>query len=211
MIFGGVSMVLARHFSGLPLRWGQIFNLNAENNLPTWFSSTELLTCAVLLTVIAAIKRKQGERWWTHWAVLTILFLLLSIDEAASLHEKVFAPLRQSLGLTGIFWKAWVVPGMIFVAAFVIAFVRFLRHLPRRLALLFIVSGTIYVSGALLMEMAGAYYSYNYGRDNLVYTIMATTEEGLEMIGMTLFLTSLLDYLAQWQGRLAIAFSSQKN
>jgi len=210
MILGGMSVVLARHFFGLDIKAGQLFKLNMENNLPTWFSSTGLLACAVLLMVISIIKRKEGERWWIHWAVLAVLFTLLSIDEAASLHEKFFSPLRRSLGLTGILWYAWVIPGMIFVAAFVAAFARFLLHLPRPLAIRFIVSGAIYVSGALLMEMAGGYYRYNYGRETLTYGMLAAIEETLELIGMTLYLTSLVDYLTLRRGGLAIAFRSQK-
>ena len=62
----------------------QLFELDEENNLPTWFSSYLLLNNALVLWLIAASK---SDAYRIYWIVLAIGFVVLSIDEVAGLHE----------------------------------------------------------------------------------------------------------------------------
>ena len=39
----------------------RLFDVNAEANIPTWFSSALLLACATLLAAIAAVKAKSRD------------------------------------------------------------------------------------------------------------------------------------------------------
>ncbi|MFZ2052894.1 MAG: hypothetical protein WAU81_01735 [Candidatus Aminicenantales bacterium] len=68
-------------------RFVRLFNVEAENNIPTLFSTVLLLFAACLLAVISLLKRRQSDphRWC--WAILSSGFLYLTIDEASSLHE----------------------------------------------------------------------------------------------------------------------------
>jgi len=36
-----------------------LFDLDSETNIPTWYSSSALLMCGVVLALIAAVKRRQ--------------------------------------------------------------------------------------------------------------------------------------------------------
>lgn len=78
---------------------------------------------------------------------------------------------------------AWVIPYAVFAVVVAVAFVRFLGHLPSRTRLGFLVSGGLYVSGALGLEL-------------------------LEMAGVVLLLSTLLTYLhthwPTWQVRLRL-------
>lgn len=63
------------------------FRLGQENNLPTWYSSSQLLLVALLLGALAwRDLRRQGWRAWP-LAAATLGFLGLSLDETASMHE----------------------------------------------------------------------------------------------------------------------------
>ncbi|MDH3421968.1 MAG: hypothetical protein OEN00_03190, partial [Gemmatimonadota bacterium] len=87
----------------------------------------------------------------------------------------------------------WVVPGLIALAALGVIFARFVLHLPPRSRVLFVVAGTVYVLGALGMEIVGRAYLAA-SDDDLTYGIIATVEEILEMGGIVVFVYALLDY-----------------
>jgi len=61
-----------------------------------------LLLCAIFLEVIASAKKKASDDYAWHWQILALLFLGLSLDETAGLHEMTIKPLRSMLGASGI-------------------------------------------------------------------------------------------------------------
>jgi hypothetical protein len=56
----------------------------------------------------------------------------------------------------------------------------------------------LYIGGALGMEMVGSYIAEWQGQQNLLYALVATTEEVIEMIGIIVFIYGLLYYLGRW-------------
>ena len=69
---------------------------------------------------------------------------------------------------------------------------RFVLRLPPRSRLLFVVSGLVYVGGAVGLEMVGGdIYEYA-GRNGAGYVTSMIVEEGFEIYGVTLFLTALV-------------------
>lgn len=127
--------------------------------------------------------------------------MYLSLDEGTGLHELGAYPTRHLLGSTeGVLTFAWVIPGMLLVSLFSVLFVRFWWRLPSRTRLLFALSGLTYIGGALILEMIGAaYYDANPGEtlNVLVSDTLIAVEECLEMVGVTLFIYSILGYLKQ--------------
>jgi hypothetical protein len=69
-------------------RVDRLFHLGREASLPSWFSAVLLLTAGVLLAVIAGVKRRQADAFRRYWAALSWIFVYLSADEAAVLHEQ---------------------------------------------------------------------------------------------------------------------------
>jgi hypothetical protein len=177
-------------------RWINLFNLDREINYPSWYSSFTLLFCAILLGIIASAKKKQGDRYFGHWKVLGFMYVFFSLDEILSLHEiLIINDLRKALHLGGIFYFIWVIPGAIFVAVTALAYLKFLLHLPRKTRDFFLLAGSIYVGGALGMEMVGGYYADALGQRNLMYGLMVSVEEILEMVGVIVFIYALLSYI----------------
>ena len=169
----------------------RIINMDSEHSLPAWFSSLLLLLCAIQLAFITMAKNQIGERFVKHWAFLAIFFFLMSIDESASIHELVIRPLRNAFDLGGVFYFSWVIPAFFVVAAIAIAYIPFFLHLPKKTALMFFLAGSLYVGGALGMELLGGYFADKYGYNHPAYILSATIEETLEIIGLLIFLATL--------------------
>src|SRR5262249_19745298 len=73
---------------------------------------------------------------------------------------------------------------------------------PRRLMLM---SAFVYLTGALGFEMAGGWYgSLHNDQIDLVYEILSTFEESLEMIGLVTFIHALMIYIETVQSGIAI-------
>lgn len=175
------------------------FVLSSERSPPAFFSFLLLLICSVWLGAIALHERQSGSAWWRYWAFLGAVFLLMSYDEAAGLHEKLIEPLRELLGAEGFFYYAWVIPGIIFVAIVFAVYLPFLFHLPPVFRWLFMLSGAIYVGGVIGVEMISGNYIEDYGRD-VTYRLITTVEESFEMLGAWLFIYSLMKYLTRQAG-----------
>lgn len=91
--------------------FAQLTNVDEEVNLPTLYSSSALLLCSALLAIIAYAKKVAGERYVQYWKALSIIFMILSLDEYLGLHEKIIEPLRHTLHTSGLLYYSWVIPG----------------------------------------------------------------------------------------------------
>jgi alkylhydroperoxidase/carboxymuconolactone decarboxylase family protein YurZ len=170
------------------------FNVDEEGNFPSLYSALTLLLCSILLATIAWVKKIDSARYAAHWKALSFIFLYLSIDEMLSLHERIMEPLRRA-GFSGFLYHAWVVPGAVLLLIFVLAFLKFLFHLPAKTRHWFIVSGAIYVSGALGVELFGGNYADLHGQENMMYAVLVTIEEFMEMLGIIVFIHTLMSYM----------------
>lgn len=169
--------------------------LDAELCLNAWYSSSLMLTAAILLWSIARLARWHQDADVIYWRVLSIVFVGLSLDEATSVHELALEPVRDAVGATGVFYYAWVIPALVLVPLFGLAYQRFLGRLTAPYGLWVLISGAIFVCGALGMEMAGGWADVTYGEHSLPAIVLFVIEETLELIGMTSFVIALMSYL----------------
>ena len=115
------------------------FDLDAEANIPTWFS-TILLFCVSLTSLIIyrfRYKFKIDTSMHTFWLVLGSVYCFLSLDEAARLHEifdtslhikwiYIYAPLAAIFFITCIYFlviinknknlRNWIIGGLVIYA-----------------------------------------------------------------------------------------------
>jgi hypothetical protein len=169
--------------------------LDGEGNLPAWYSACLLLLCSILLTAIASAERQRQSRYAVGWLVLALIFLFLSLDETAQLHELSIAPLQDTFSASGFLLYAWIVPAGICVALFVLGYWRFLVNLPPRTRRLFLLAGALFVGGALAVESVSGQEVSLHGEQTLTYHLIVTLEESFEMGGIVLFIYALLDYI----------------
>jgi hypothetical protein len=181
---------------GLGRRIAKQFMMNQERNLPTLFNYALIVVNGCLLAAIAWREQAAGGRWWRHWAALAGIFLLLSFDEAAQVHERFQALGGMIVEASGIFAFAWVVPIVPLVLLVGLCFVNFLRHQPRGDAGRMLLAAAVFGAGAVAMDMVGAAnYDLHQSLDRVEYHLIAGIEEALEMCGMALFGHALLRVL----------------
>jgi hypothetical protein len=186
-----------------------LFDLWDEVSIPSWYSASLLLVCAALLGVIAVERWRSRDRYRVHWVALAIIFLGLSVDDAADVHGHASYKLHETLDTGGFLAYAWVIPAAALTLIFVVAYIPFLRHLPRAVALRFIIAGALFVGGALGMEMIQARYDTLHGVENMPYRIMVAIEEGMEMAGTILFISVLMSYLRGLSNTIQLRISAR--
>ncbi len=189
-----------------------MFGLMSESNLPTWFSSVLLLSAAVLLALIGVQRRRENQRDHYYWSGMSLVFLAMSLDETAMIHERINA-LLLLLGADksgSLMTFPWVLPGVIAVLVFGIVFFRFFLTLPGRIKKLFALAGTVYIGGSLLMEVAeGIVFRNTAHQEGALQHAVACIQESMEIAGIAIFVLALLDYLVNhaphWAGALTAA------
>ena len=171
------------------------FSLDSEHSLPAWYESVTMLAASGVLATLAALARHNDFRNRLPWMLLAAIFFLMSIDEVVAFHEVTMAPLRQAFNLSGFLHFAWVIIAAPLLLVLAIFFIPFMLRLPRATAARFFIAGAMFVGGAFGLEFVGGYYVSMGGDQYLPYRIASACEECLEIVGMTLFLSALLQHL----------------
>jgi hypothetical protein len=166
-----------------------------EANIPTWYSSVLLAGCGLGCALVGA----TGGQWARHWTVLGVVLLAASMDEVAQLHERVPGPLRralESLGLGGTGSRAAAVGvvGAALLAMFV-AYLPWLRALPRMTRVGLLAAATLYVGSALGLEVVNRMTDV-VGLDTAFVTdLLSAVEEFGEKVGAGLALGTVFAVL----------------
>jgi hypothetical protein len=198
IVLASIGGLLTKFLLGHDTVYGLInlFNLDGESNIPSYFSASLLLLAALLLSIISVLKRKSRAPYALQWTILAFTFVYLAVDEAASIHELLTRPTEELLGdrTIGIFYFAWVIPGMAITLVFALLFLKFFLHLPLQIKLFVLLAAILYIGGAIGVEMIGGRYAEQ-RRDELTYNMIVTLEESLEMAGAIVFIHALMTYI----------------
>jgi hypothetical protein len=175
-----------------------LFNVDAERNLPTFFTVLLAATGAMLLTVIGFACKQREKNDSPYWFALAAGFVFLGYDEAFQVHEQLIAPMRGLMGNAnmGFFYFGWVIPGIAGVCALALFFLKFLLRLPASTRNWLLFSGALYLGGAIGMELIDGKYVEAHG-ENLMYSVLVTIEEGLELSGLAALIYTLLGHIAE--------------
>lgn len=175
-----------------------LIDLDAEGNLPAWFSSFQLALIAIGLWTLAARFRATVRPSRSFLRACSGFFLLLSIDESALLHERI----TESLGKRYVDWvpgylakhpgKA-IVCTLVLVACLAAAYphVIGLWRLSTRASLFAAAGCAIYLTGAAGLESIG-YRMLSSGATPQLYRVEVALEEFFEMAGGSLILYGVL-------------------
>jgi hypothetical protein len=174
----------------------RLFDVSSERNVPTWFSSSLLLSCGLLAAGVGLLARRAGTAGLMPWLLFALLLTGLSLDEAAALHERLRGPTADLLGkrARGALRFAWVVPGAAIVTAIGLAYARFVWRLPSAARRLVVAGAALFVTGALGLEIVSAAVLEAQG-DRARYILVTAAEEWLEMAGAVLLLAAMLRLL----------------
>ncbi len=199
-----VAFFVADHLTGHPLGAGwvsQFFDLEYEQNLPTWFASVQLAIAALLLGIFVVYRSwHERRRTWLPLAVPAAV-LFMSLDEIAEIHEKigyksdVLLPQGSRavtpFPYTGIWMFLLAVP---FLVVTLIVFRRLIRgSVIRASSFRRILFGFV----LLIAGAAGVEVWANFTFDNpAIHLVQVSLEEGLELLGGTTIVWGAIELLA---------------
>jgi hypothetical protein len=178
-------------------------NFDSERNLPAIFSGILHIAASYSLAMVAISQlnfKNSKSMWW----VLSFIFFFLGVDEILVLHEKIEGNLA-GFEENGVFFYNWIVlygSGILILGAFM---AKSLWSLPRKTLYLFITAGIIFVLGAIVLEsIAGNLVFQRQLNPEVVKItpavfILATLEELFEMLGVTIFIFAILDFLYRYR------------
>lgn len=206
-------------------------DLDTEANLPTLYNVLLFFLGAALFLLHG---RETSAKAARGWKTMAGVFLFLGVDEGSQIHEKFMQFTKRLLegsggdSMGGWFYYAWVIPYGLAAVALAVVLSRWFMGLSPALRKRLIVSGIVYVFGAVFMEMAGgkiiesltpvdpAKYPWMpcqvFGTvsDCWIfmeprYIAMYTVEETCEMAGLILCIRGLLLELADRRKQVTLA------
>lgn len=204
-----LSQYLGMDSNTAPARLLDIFSVNLEESIPTWYSTINLFIAACLLAWIATVKRIHKLPGSGYWVGLAFIFLYLSMDEGGSIHESTSGPLQRAFDTTGFLEFGWLILGIPLVLLFGLIYFRFWWRLPNPTRPLFALAGILYVGGAVVVEAISANQYTLDGGASFTYMAIATVEELGEMLGVVVLIYALLDYLKRNEYLLVLQTASE--
>lgn len=180
--------------------WGflRLLDVGSELSIPTFFSILNLFFSSLLLLIIYAYEKIQQHTGAKYWLFLSLIFVFLSADESASIHEnfdQVFDFFKyHGLNLPSLGTHNWVIFGLFFVAVIGITLIPFLKSLPKKTLFYFVISGAVFITGAIGFEYLGAIMlktGFVESKKDMAYLIRRIFEEGFEMYGIAMFNSAL--------------------
>lgn len=170
----------------------RLVDLDYEGNLPTIFSVLLFLLSGVLLYLIYLHNRAEHQAFRKYWLGLALIFVFLGFDEGTRLHEEIGDLFEHVVEAEGWLYFPWVIPyTTLFVIASAIYF-RFYLTLDRWLQIRLFLCAVIFLGGAVGVELFSAREADEHGTSTLVYSILYTIEESMEMAGLILLINTLL-------------------
>ncbi|MGD9137796.1 MAG: hypothetical protein PVH42_13585 [Desulfobacterales bacterium] len=161
-----------------------LFFLDGEGNLPAIFSTWLFLLNAVIFLITWKAARLAGESAKI-WLFLSSVFVFLALDESISIHERLINPFREALDATGIFYYTWIIPYGIGVVLLAIIAAPVFWRMQKRIRFWFGLSAAVYLFATIGLEMiSGKYLVMMNEQKDIVWILMITLEESLEMAGL---------------------------
>ena len=169
----------------------KMVRLVSEKNIPSLFSSLQLMLSGSLLYMIYDQSKKgNSDRSVSgFWKFLSVVFYILAFDEWFTIHDTLGKLFSGSMGGLGDLF-GWTLLYMILMPLFLLVSIRFLLALPKTTALGFIASGTIFVLGAIGLELInkGEFQVFlNIHVSSTGAYLIVFFEEFFEIIGIFLF------------------------
>lgn len=168
-----------------------MINVGMESNGATWWNAVLLLTVVALALTALVLTTSAARVSRMSWLGIALAAAYLSLDEVASLHERLGRPMGQWATSRDIWLPtyAWIFPGAALAALGILVAIRWSRTLPSDQRRGLLIALGVYFSGALLMEGANGILRRR-GYD-LAHLVGTSVEETLEMAGCILAIATV--------------------
>ncbi|MDB4584216.1 hypothetical protein N9164_13775 [Draconibacterium sp.] len=198
----GIAFIyLIDHLLDAPLgiHFRNLFDMNKEQNLPTWYSTIQLFVVGTFFLLAAASFREKLTTAAGMLSIMGLIFLVLSLDESVGIHEKlgeltdVFLSGGDRANTvfvhTGIWMFVMAIPFLLALLYLVFLMSRYIKD--RQFVRLSLIGIVVFLGSAGGLEIIG-----NFLPDELIPFQVAAEETG-EMVGVTLILWAVYGLLAR--------------
>jgi hypothetical protein len=180
------------------LTW--LLDLNQEGNIPTWFSTVQYGLIGALLLIFAIRNLDRTRKSSVLLVFLPLVFILLSLDETAQIHEYIGAKSDALLPgaartntifrITGIWMFLVGIPFFVAMIALLLSIRPYFSQ-SRGVLIKFFIGLCILMLGAAGIETISNFV----GRRTLDYYTQVAAEELAEMLGSTTMLWAAYELL----------------
>lgn len=172
--------------------------MEEEDSLTDWY--TALLHGFIAILLVLSGRIEPIARWRPYWFGLAGIFIYLSIDEAAALHELWMVPLEK-FKFTGALTYSWVIPFALLSLLLGLIYLPFVLSREPGLRRIIVLAGLIFVRSALGLELVEGYCVTHFGVRGRCFQWSMNIEETGEMASLTLFALGLLrDFRRRYTG-----------
>ena len=175
-----------------------LFDMDSEISLYAWYSTTILLFVPACLLMFIGYKKKQsGDKLSWAWFVVGAVFMFLSLDDGAMIHEKL-STINRLIGLQdllggGIFaWSWWVIYLPIAVVLAVVLLKWFLS-LPTRTKAFICIGILIAVVGQMGMEAVSSMITNSTGE--YIGPVWRGFQKFVGRVGLSVVFFGIVDYI----------------
>ncbi len=187
------TLFVAVYFAWIALGWNssklfELFNLDIEANLPSWYAGVQLFVIAIGYLVLGSRlvpDRRKTAVLRPLWLLMGVGYTLLSADEVAGFHERMGSALYRMKVFNIRFTDQWMVLYLLIAAGLALVFGKQLLRAWREWrfeVLLFALGFVVLASGGFLLEVAQIYRKWQ----GLGRLFEIGIEEWLEMLGATI-------------------------
>ena len=212
----------------------ELFDMDREANLPALFNVLLFMIAGVLFYAMGRTTEGKARR---SWFLMAGVFVFLGLDEGAQIHEKLMMVTLRLMnnggmgdGQMGWLYYAWTIPYGLAAIALLVMLLPWLVKLDPRTRWGLLITGGIYVFGAVFMEafsgkIAEGLEATARSEEQLswlpcmlypptqcflyadaTYVLLYTIEEFAEMTGVILCIGVLLRALERSKATMEVAF-----
>ncbi len=172
------------------------FFVNSGTNIATYWNMLILIIMSTLAFAIASAKLAQKDKYRYEWCLLGAVFFYFGMDELSVINQKFSTLLKDLPNMQVGTYYNWFYPvATVLIVITLVFFIRFYFHLDAPNKILFPVSLTLYILGALRAELLSGHYAELYGKKSVTYMLMTHAEEFGEHVGVIIMIYMLLTYI----------------
>lgn len=160
----------------------QRFDVAGEANVAAWWAASLWMLFAVTAVVVGLAADRRSFLWY----ILAAIALYASADEASMLHEELYrvgGKLKLHMP-EGLLSYSWVAAGIIVVLFVALVMLPLLWRLPRSVVVGLVLSGAVFLLGAVVIETVGGHIEQHFGQVTWHLMLAIQIEEMLEYLGV---------------------------
>lgn len=172
-----------------------LVNVNAEGNLPSWYSAGLLLIAAAVSWSIGVAHTDDGRA--RAWRLLCGAALLLSIEEIVHVVPRAKGLLTAVLGGGGLFPGGWTLLVLPMLLAATVVWAAVQPEVPRAARRLFALAVLLQVLGAVVLDAAAAaWWRWQDAQFSMAHVLLDSSGELAEAAAAVLLVRACAQVLA---------------